>query len=63
MLFSAKTEMEQCQMISKSIGTMRAAPKWVSQGMVVGIVGGQEKVEATVKTIREAGVKLSGVWM
>jgi hypothetical protein len=29
MLFYAKTELEQCEIISRSIGTMRPVPKWV----------------------------------
>jgi len=42
---------------------MRPVPRWLSEGIVVGIVGGQDYVQSVYKRLKTFGVKMSGVWM
>lgn len=42
---------------------MKPLPDWLSDGMVVGIVGGQSEVEQTYTRLKSFGIKMSGIWM
>jgi hypothetical protein len=39
--------------VSKHIGTMEPLPSWIQQGVVVGIVGGQDFVEEKYKLMKD----------
>jgi hypothetical protein len=44
-------------------GKMRPLPKWVDQGAVVGIQGGEAKVEKVVRDVLSADCPVVGVWL
>ena len=49
--------------VSKKIGTMKALPEWILDGAVVGLQGGQHVIDGTYAQLKEAGLKMSAVWM
>ena len=51
------------QELSKTVGTMEALPKWVLQGAVVGIVGGQDFVDEKYEMMKELELPMVGIWM
>lgn len=44
-LFSGKSMMQLVESVSQAIGTMKPLPSWIQNGVIVGIVGGQDFVE------------------
>ena len=44
-------------------GGEAALPEWVSEGFILGVQGGSERVKSAVKTVQDAGVPLAGVWI
>ena len=42
---------------------MKPIPKWLSTGLIVGIVGGQDYVQKAYDKLKSFDVKISGVWM
>ena len=51
------------QELSKTVGTMKALPKWVLEGAVVGIVGGQDFVDEKYEMMKELELPMVGIWM
>ena len=51
------------QELSKTVGTMEALPKWVLEGAVVGIVGGQDFVDEKYEMMKELELPMVGIWM
>lgn len=49
--------------VSQHIGTMEPLPSWIQQGVVVGIVGGQDFVEEKYKLMKDQGLPMVGIWM
>ena len=42
---------------------MRALPRWVLDGAIVGIVGGSDFVEEKYAMMKNVGLPMVGVWM
>lgn len=42
---------------------MKRIPTWLSDGLIVGIVGGQDYVTQSYKKLKSFDVKIAGVWM
>ena len=49
--------------VSKKIGTMKALPEWILDGAVVGLQGGQDFINSTYIQMKDAGLKMSALWM
>ncbi|KAL3955834.1 hypothetical protein ACCO45_009889 [Purpureocillium lilacinum] len=45
------------------VGKMRSLPRWVDDGAIMGIQGGQSKVERVIKEARAAACPVVGVWL
>ncbi|GJN74019.1 hypothetical protein PLICBS_008103 [Purpureocillium lilacinum] len=45
------------------VGKMRSLPRWVDDGAIMGIQGGQDKVERIIKEARDADCPVVGVWL
>ena len=44
-------------------GRMRKLPDWITQGVVLGLQGGQDKVVNNYNILKENGVPIAAVWM
>ena len=55
--------LELAQALSKNVGVMRALPRWVLDGAIVGIVGGSDFVEEKYALMKNVGLPMVGVWM
>lgn len=44
-------------------GVQRNLPNWVGNGLMIGLQGGEERVERILDGMIRRGVKISGVWI
>lgn len=43
-------------------GRMRPLPKWIQQGAILGLMGGESSVKEKIKRIENFGTKIVGIW-
>lgn len=49
--------------LTSIVGRMRALPQWTQEGAIVGLQGGQDKVERDYAFLKSHGVPIKAVWM
>lgn len=55
--------LELASSISKTVGTMRKLPRWILDGVVIGIVNGQDFVDEKYEFMKNLGLPMAGIWM
>ena len=58
-----ETPLDLIEAYSAYCGRMRALPDWAHNGAIVGLQGGQQKVEARLGALRRAGVPVAALWL
>ena len=58
-----ETPLDLIEAYSDYCGRMRALPDWAHNGAIVGLQGGQQKVEARLDALRRAGVPVAALWL
>lgn len=54
---------ELLQEYTQYCGRMAPLPEWASEGVILGIQGGEQKVEEIVERTLSSGVPVSGIWL
>lgn len=62
-LLQAGSMLDAITSVTEYTGKMRPLPKWVDEGAVIGIQGGEQKVEKVVKDAIAAECPVVGVWL
>ena len=62
-ILSGKDPLQLAQLSAQTVGLMPELPSWVHEGSILGITGGQKYVDEKYAILKDAGVKLVGVWM
>lgn len=62
-LLQAGSMLDAISAVTEYTGKMRTLPKWVDEGAVIGIQGGEQKVEKVVKDAIAAECPVVGVWL
>ena len=57
------TPLDLIEAYSAYAGRMRALPDWAHNGAIVGLQGGQQKVEAKLGALRRAAVPVAALWL
>lgn len=63
LVYCADAPAELLELHTRATGRMPALPDWVHSGAIVGLQGGNEKVEQAVADLEAAGAKVAGVWL
>lgn len=53
---------EVSRKLTALLGRQKALPDWLYDGVILGIQGGTEVVDAKIKKAKEAGIPIAGVW-
>lgn len=61
--YCAEAPAELLELHTRTTGRMPALPDWVHGGAIVGLQGGNDKVEQAVTDLVAVGAKLAGVWL
>jgi alpha-glucosidase len=61
--FRSDSLLELCGLVSGTVGRMQPLPRWIQNGAIVGIEGGQQYVDGKYSMLRDIGVPMVGVWM
>lgn len=62
-IIAGRTPTELLEVYTRFSGRMPALPDWVHSGVVVGMQGGQEKVERVVAALERHGTPVAAVWL
>lgn len=62
-VFHGKTLKDVVSKLTTVTGRMRALPAWTQKGAVVGLQGGQDKVQKDYKFLKSQGIPIKAVWM
>ena len=57
------TPKKMVEEFSKKFGVMRSLPDWVHKGAMLGIQGGREKIDHSLKLLDEYEASISSVWI
>lgn len=58
-----ETHLELIEAYTEQIGRMPALPDWLNRGVVLGMQGGPDVVNAAVAKVLDAGLPLAAVWL
>ena len=58
-----ETPVDLLEAYTEYTGRMRKLPDWMHNGVILGIMGGTEKVRERVARTRDAGVPIAGLWL
>jgi alpha-glucosidase len=58
-----ETPLDLIEAYSAYAGRMRALPDWAQEGAIIGLQGGQQKVEAKLGALRRAAVPVAALWL
>ena len=62
-VFHGKTLKDVVSSLTTVTGRMKALPAWTQKGAIVGLQGGQDKVERDYKFLKDQGIPIKAVWM
>ena len=63
MFARASNMFDAVEILTAYTGRMPSLPKWVDEGAILGIQGGQTKVNRVVEQGLELGCPIAGVWL
>ena len=58
-----RTPIELLEAYTEYTGRMRKLPDWVQGGVILGIMGGTDKVRERIQRTKDAGVPVAGLWL
>ncbi|MFC5066571.1 alpha-glucosidase [Flaviflagellibacter deserti] len=58
-----KTPVDLLEAYTEYTGRMRKLPEWVHSGIILGIMGGTDKVRERIQRTKDAGVPVAGLWL
>jgi len=62
-IFGDTSPLELSRLVSQNVGLMKPLPRWIFDGAIVGMEGGQEFVDKTYKFLKERQIPMVGIWM